>query len=141
MRKALPIPFRRLFKGNKKCLSGTLLEKGVSRSSSNSSEDFSVASSVQGIPTDKEVTDMKTIHGNGEPVSEDTARIKPLMARLDALQIQQQMQGMNHPDVLFALKHLAQAHRRHGEFQQAQLVEEMLRDTHHTQEEHISSFY
>jgi hypothetical protein len=53
-------------------------------------------------------------------------RIKPMMARLDALQIQRQRQGMNHPDVLFALKHHGRAHRRRGELQQAQLVSEML---------------
>jgi ribosomal 50S subunit-associated protein YjgA (DUF615 family) len=57
----------------------------------------------------------------------EMGRIQPMMARLDALQIQQQMQGMNHPDVLFAMKHLARAHHRRGETQQAQLVEEMLR--------------
>jgi hypothetical protein len=53
-------------------------------------------------------------------------RIKPMMTRLDALQIQQKIQGMNHPDVRFALKHLARAHRRRGEYEQAKLVEDML---------------
>jgi hypothetical protein len=53
-------------------------------------------------------------------------RIKPMMARLDALQIQQQMQGMNHPDVLFALKHHGRAHRRRGDLQEARLLGEML---------------
>jgi hypothetical protein len=56
--------------------------------------------------------------------------IKPMMARLDALQIQQSIQGMNHPDVLFTLKHLARAHRRRGELEQAKLVEEMLHASH-----------
>ena len=58
--------------------------------------------------------------------------MKPMMARLDALQMQQKIQGMNHPDVLFALKHLARAHRRRGELEQAKLVEEMLHAGHST---------
>jgi hypothetical protein len=50
-----------------------------------------------------------------------------MMARLEALQIQQKLYGMNHPDVLFSLKHLGRAHTRRGEFQQARLIEEMVR--------------
>lgn len=56
----------------------------------------------------------------------DSSRMRPMMARLDALQMQQKIQGMNHPDVLFSLRHLARAHRRRGEIEQARLVEEML---------------
>lgn len=39
--------------------------------------------------------------------------------RLDALRIQQQLQGANHPDVLFASKYLGYAHRRRAELQHA----------------------
>jgi hypothetical protein len=117
------------------------LEKDIS----NGDSDYSVASSAPEELSDKyshpELVVMKTRHGDGETVSKETNRIKPMMARLDALQIQQQMQGMNHPDVLFALKYLAQAHRRRGEFQHAHLVEEMLRERHGIQEENIGYFY
>jgi len=47
-------------------------------------------------------------------------------ARLDALQILQQLQGMNHPDVLFAVRHLARAHRRRGDIELSLLIEEMV---------------
>jgi hypothetical protein len=91
--------------------------------------DFSVASSITEetgsiISHDDDNETAKMSHP--EDIVE-MGRIQPMMARLDALQIQQQLQGRNHPDVLFALKHLARAHHRRGETQQAQLVEEMLR--------------
>mmetsp|Transcript_98128 Transcript_98128/g.147167 ORF Transcript_98128/g.147167 Transcript_98128/m.147167 type:complete len:104 (-) Transcript_98128:78-389(-) len=70
----------------------------------------------------------------------ERSAIKPMMARLDALQIQQKIQGMNHPDVLFALKHLARAHRRRGEIEQAKLVEEMLHASQCNQGVNFSSF-
>ena len=59
--------------------------------------------------------------------AEETSRMQPMTARLDAIQIQQELYGMNHPDVIFSLKHLGRAHTRRGEFQQARVIEEMLR--------------
>jgi hypothetical protein len=66
--------------------------------------------------------------------TEERSRIKLMLARLDALQIQQELYGMNHPDVLFSLKHLGRAHTRRGEFQQARLIEEMVRAGHCSQQ-------
>jgi hypothetical protein len=54
--------------------------------------------------------------------------LNPMMARLDALQTQQQLQGMNHPDVLFALRHMARAHRRRGEIKLSLLIEQMIQN-------------
>jgi hypothetical protein len=61
-----------------------------------------------------------------QEAEEATNCMCPIMARLDALQIQQQLQGMNHPDVLFALRHLARAHRRRGEIELSDRIEEMI---------------
>lgn len=55
-----------------------------------------------------------------------TEQLKPMVTRLEALQIQQELQGMDHPDVIFALRGLSKAHLRRGEFREAQLVEEMI---------------
>jgi len=52
--------------------------------------------------------------------------LRPMMARLEALQIQQELLGMDHPDVIFALRGIGKAHMRRGEFQEAQLVDEMI---------------
>jgi hypothetical protein len=52
-----------------------------------------------------------TTTGGGMLLQATTAR------RLDALRIQRQLQGANHPDVLFASKYLECAHRRRAELQ------------------------
>ena len=52
-------------------------------------------------------------------------KMTPMLARLQAVEAMQELYGdTNHPDVLFSLKHLGNAHRRRGELQQAQLVDE-----------------
>lgn len=73
---------------------------------------------------------VRDFDGDDVDAVDDRNKIRPMMARLDALQIQQQLQGMNHPDVLFALKHLGRAHRRRGEMEQAQLVDAMLEESY-----------
>jgi hypothetical protein len=123
--------FPRLFRprNSKTKVLSSLNESDKSVDTGSEDSDFSVASSITEeagyrFSHDDDHFAAKMSHPEN-PV--EMGRIQPMMARLDALQIQQQMQGMNHPDVLFALKHLARAHRRRGETQQAQLVEEMLR--------------
>ena len=68
-----------------------------------------------------------TLEGNdGQNFSEEFDRQGPMTTRLQALQVQQQLQGVDHPDVLFSLKGLSKAHMRRGEYHQAKLVEEMI---------------
>jgi hypothetical protein len=71
-----------------------------------------------------------TMHATHAPKTQQAEEgancICPIMARLDALQMQQQLQGMNHPDVLFAWRHLARAHRRRGEIELSDRIEEMI---------------
>lgn len=58
--------------------------------------------------------------------SDEVDHMRPMMTRLQALQVQQELQGMDHPDVLFSLKGISKAHVRRGEYLQAQLVEEII---------------
>ena len=76
---------------------------------------------------DAHVLEGEVDHDVHESSNEDM--LKPMWARLDALQMQQELQGMDHPDVIFSLRHLGRAHRRRGELQQAKLVEEMIHAT------------
>jgi hypothetical protein len=49
--------------------------------------------------------------GEEHELERNHARIhQPMMARMDALRIQQELYGMDHPDVLFSLKQLGRAH-------------------------------
>lgn len=68
-----------------------------------------------------------TLEGHdGQPVSEEFDRQGLMMTRLQALQVQQELQGVDHPDVIFSLKGLSKAHMRRGEYHQAKLVEDMI---------------
>jgi hypothetical protein len=84
----------------------------------------SYVSSFSGITTS---ADSKSQLNSSIDAEERSRSKKTMMARLDALQIQQELYGMDHPDVTFSLKHLGRAHTRRGEFQQARLIEEMVR--------------
>lgn len=74
-----------------------------------------------------------TEEGTSIHSSDEVERLRPMTTRLQALQIQQKLQGMDHPDVLFSLRGLSRAHIRRGELQQAQLVEEMILASHNNQ--------
>jgi hypothetical protein len=68
-----------------------------------------------------------TLEGSdGQTVSEEFDRPGPMRTRRQALQVQQQLQGVDHPDVLFSLKGLSKVYMRRGEYLQAMLVEEMI---------------
>jgi hypothetical protein len=95
-------------------------------------EDSEMMSSVRSLSDNTTSADSKS-QLNSIIDAEERSRMQPIMARLDALQIQQELYGMNHPDVLFSLKHLGRAHMRREEFQQARLVEEMVRAGHYSQ--------
>lgn len=45
-----------------------------------------------------------------------------LRARVEAVQIQQQLLGQNHPDVIFALSSLAKLHQKRGNYKEAETV-------------------
>ena len=76
----------------------------------------------------------------GSDGSEDMNSMNAMMARLEAIAMQQRLQGMSHPDVLFSLKHLARAHRRRGEINQSLLIEEMIHSQEMIQsQEHLAS--
>lgn len=92
-----------------------------------SAADMMMMSSVRCLSNTTTSADSKLQLNSSIIDAEETNRMQPMMARLDALQIQQELYGMNHPDVIFSLKHLGRAHRRRGEFQQARLIEEMVR--------------
>ena len=48
--------------------------------------------------------------------SEKVENFKSISGRLDALRIQQQLQGMNHPDVIFSMNRLASSNGRREDF-------------------------
>lgn len=80
-----------------------------------------------GLSGRSEVTSRMHVTGSPQKPKSSTKCVCPMMARLNALRIQQQLQGINHPDVLFALRHLARAHRRRGEAELADLLDEIIR--------------
>ena len=88
------------------------------------SDVFSVGSSAPGEVDDENLHTVEDANDG----SAERLHLQPMMARLNALQKQQQIQGMHHPDVLFAFKHLARAHRRHEDLEKARFVDDILRD-------------
>lgn len=73
------------------------------------------------------------VNDHGQNLSEEFGRPTSMMTRLQALQVQQQLQGVDHPDVIFSLKGLSKAHMRRGEYHQAKLVDEMIFASQHSQ--------
>ncbi|CAJ1966887.1 unnamed protein product [Cylindrotheca closterium] len=51
-------------------------------------------------------------------------------ARMSALKQLQQIEGNSHPDVLFAMKYLARAHRRNGDVVVSEQMEEIIHSQH-----------
>ena len=87
------------------------------------STDVSVTSSTDGVEESLSLDDqafpalfveVSNDSGPGEeendvPTTDTVKRFKSMTARLDALRIQQQLQGMNHPDVIFSMNRLGRA--------------------------------
>ena len=71
-----------------------------------SAADMMMMSSVRCLSNTTTSADSKLQLNSSIIDAEETNRMQPMMARLDALQIQQELYGMNHPDVIFSLKHL-----------------------------------
>ena len=53
---------------------------------------------------------------NSPATTEKVKKFKSISGRLDALRIQQQLQGMNHPDVIFSMNRLASSNGRREDF-------------------------
>ena len=68
---------------------------------------------------------IKSIRSESETRSESLTA-----ARMSALKQLQQIEGNSHPDVLFAMKYLARAHRRNGDVVISQQMEEIIHTQH-----------
>jgi len=67
----------------------------------------------------------------GSVRSENETRSESLTtARMSALKQLQEIEGNSHPDVLFAMKYLARAHRRNGDVVVSQQMEEIIHTQH-----------
>lgn len=91
---------------------------------------------IHGLSTKDDITvDTLTLSGRSlESVvsgrsENETKSESVIAARMDAVKQLQGIEGNSHPDVLFAMKYLARAHRRNGDLLVSQQMEEII----HTQ--------